>query len=47
MTWTDVGAVEDMVWDSLLDSPRRVTTFVILPSGDLAELEGLGMLVDL
>ena len=47
MTWTDVGAVEAMAWASLLDSPRRVTTFAILPNGALAELEELGMLVEL
>ena len=47
MTWADVGAVEDMAWDSLHDSPRRVTTLAILPNGDLAELEELGMLVEL
>ena len=47
MTWADVGAVEAMTWDSLLDSPRRVTTFAILPNGDLAEFEKLVMLVEL
>ena len=47
MTWADVGAVEDMAWDSLLDSPRRVTTLEILPNGDLAELEELVLLVEL
>ena len=47
MTWAAVGAVEAMAWDSLLDSPRRVTTFAILPNGDLAEFEELVMLVEL